>query len=310
MINYISNSGSKVEIYAENPQDNLGIFWIDLINPTEEERLLIEKTYNVELFTKEESEEIESSSKYVETDDEIGINLNFMNRIGNEHQYEPVSFILKNRILFTERDSDFKTFQDTYKKIKVTKPEDGDDAFLVILDTRIDYLADIVEGINNKVAKITQELVNTEKYDRSLLIEITALQENLLGLRENTVEIQRLLSSLIKSKKFPNEDYETVRVMLKDISSILEYTSFCFDRVEFLQNTFQGLIDMEQNRVMKVFTIITVCFAPPTLIAGIYGMNFSHMTGVNHPYGFPIAILLMVATIIGTLFYFKFKNWL
>ncbi|MXV37361.1 magnesium/cobalt transporter CorA [Flavobacteriaceae bacterium Ap0902] len=310
MINYLSNSKPKVEVYTENPLDNKGIFWVDLIQPTEEERKKVEDQFKVELFTKEESEEIESSSKYVETDDEIGINLNFMNRIGNEHQYEPVSFILKDKILFTERDSDFKSFQDSYRKIKVTRPEDGDDAFLVILDTRIDYLADIVEGINDKIAKITKELVKAEKFDSDLLLEITALQEQLLGLRENTVEIQRLLSTLIKSKKFPNEDYETVRVMLKDLSSILEFTSFCFDRVEFLQNTFQGLIDMEQNRVMKVFTVITVCFAPPTLIAGIFGMNFTNMAGLEHPYGFPITIFLMVVSMVGTLLYFKFKNWL
>lgn len=309
MINYLSNSKPKVEIYSENPLDE-GVFWVDLIDATEEEKRLVEQQYNVELFTKEESEEIESSSKYIETDEEIGINLNFLNREKGDHEYTPVSIILKNKILFTERDSAFKSFKDSYKKIKVTKPEDGNDTFLVILDSRIDNLADVVEAINEKIAQITKELVKSRIYNSDLLLEITSLQEKLLGVRENTVEVQRLLSTLIKSKRFPNKNFETIRVMLKDISSILEYTSFCFDRVEFLQDTFQGLVDMEQNRIMKVFTIITVCFAPATLIAGIYGMNFTNMAGLHNPYGFFFSLLAMLVSIVGILIYFKYKKWL
>lgn len=310
MIKYFTNRNPKIEVIENGDFSEDKIFWVDLISPSSEEIHRVENHFGIEMFTEQESEEIESSSKYQETEDEIGINLNFMSKQKDEFIFEPVSFILKHKILYTERDSEYKTFQRTYGKLRRAKPEDGDDAFLLILDTRIDFLADTIEEITEKIAEISGELVRKENFNSDLLYEITSLQEQLLGIRENTIEIQRLLSSLIKSKLFPNEDHETVRIMLKDLSSILEYNSFCFDRLEFLQNTFQGLVDMEQNRIMKVFTIITVLFAPATLIAGIYGMNFAQMEGVNHPYGFYFALLFMVLSMAFTLILFKYKKWL
>ena len=310
MIKYFINKGQKVELIEQGDFAEEQIFWVDLISPTEEEVQRVEKQFDIELFTDQESQEIESSSKYIETKDEIGINLNFVTNDDDEFKFNPVSFILQKKVLFTKRMYDYRTFQLTYKKLQIARPEDGDDAFLLLLDTRIDFLADTIEEITDKIARISGELVHEENFNTDLLYEISSLQEQLLGIRENTIEIQRLLSSLIKSKLFPNEDHETVRIMLKDLSSILEYTSFSFDRLEFLQNTFQGLVDMDQNKIMKVFTIITVLIAPATFIAGIYGMNFSRMAGVDNPYGFYIALFLMLLSMIITLLLFRYKKWI
>jgi len=98
--------------------------------------------------------------------------------------------------------------------------------------------------------------------------------------------------------------------MIKDVSSLLEHSSFNFERLEFLQNTFLGLLDMEQNRVIKIFTVVTVIFMPPTLIASMYGMNFKYIPELSSSYGYPFAIILMVLSSVLTLLFFKKKKWL
>ena len=113
-------------------------------------------------------------------------------------------------------------------------------------------------------------------------------------LRENFVEKQRILSSILKSHFFPKENYENMRVMIKDVGSLLDHVAFNFERLEYMQNTFLGLIDIEQNRIIKIFTVVTVIFMPPTLIASIYGMNFKWMPELTEPWGYPLALLFMV----------------
>jgi magnesium transporter len=97
---------------------------------------------------------------------------------------------------------------------------------------------------------------------------------------------------------------------MKDISSILQHIEFGFERLEYLQNTFLGLVDLEQNKVIKIFTVVTVVFMPPTLIASIYGMNFAHMPELGWRMGYPVAILLMILSSLLFLWYFKLKKWL
>lgn len=236
--------------------------------------------------------------------------MNFTNNKHDEEFLEPVSFILKDNVLFTERDNEYVTFRATSRKVRMLKPQTGERAFLMILDTRIDYLADSIELITEKISKLTKKLVKEEKLDSDLLKEITNLQEKSMVIRENSMEMQRVLSSLNKSRIFPNDFYETITIMLKDLSSLLEHVSFNFHRLEFLQDTFQGLVDMEQNQIMKVFTIMTVIFAPATLIAGIYGMNFEYMPELDEKYAYPLALLGILISMVAPLGYFKMKKWI
>lgn len=311
MINYVilENGIHKQESGGAFP-DASKIIWVDLINPTPEERQQVERTFDIELFTKQESEEIESSSKYVEMEVEIGINMNFLKQSGQEFSKEPVSFILKDKILFTQRTEHYKSFSDTYKNFKITKPADGDDVFLNILETRIDFDADLIENITDQITTISKELVKDREVSRKLLLDIANLQETTISLRENIVEKQRILSSILKSKKYPKEDLEKMRVMFQDVSSLLDHVAFNFERLEFLQDTFLGLVDMEQNRVIKIFTVVTVVFMPPTLIASMYGMNFVFMPELDEKWGYPFAIFLMILSSSLTLLFFKRKNWL
>lgn len=310
MVNYFYIEDNIIHIENHLSSLSSNVFWIDLINPTDEEKFQVEKQFNVELFTKQESEEIESSSKYLEAGDEIGINLNFLIQDGDQFRNEPVSFIIKNKMLITQRNYEYRSFTETYRKLRVIKPIDGDDIFLTILATRIDFDADLIESITDKITSISKALSTERDPNRELLLKINTLQESTIAVRENIVEKQRIISSMLKSKLFPKEDYENMRIMIKDVGSLLDHTSFNFERLEFLQNTFLGLVDMEQNRIIKIFTVVTVIFMPPTLIASAYGMNFKFMPELDQVWGYPFAILLMALSSVFTLLFFRRKKWL
>ena len=179
-----------------------------------------------------------------------------------------------------------------------------------MLETRIDFDADLIESVTEQISTISRGLIEDNDLERDILLKITALQESTIAIRENIVEKQRILSAILKSRFFPKEDYEMIRVMIKDVGSLLDHTSFNFERLEFLQNTFLGLVDMEQNRIIKIFTVVTVVFMPPTLIASMYGMNFQFMPELDENWGYPFAIVLMIMSSALTLLFFKRKKWL
>jgi len=310
MIKYISVENEQFKVQTGTEFLHPDIIWIDMVNPTDEEKLQVEKAFGVELFTPQESEEIESSSKYNESEEEIGINLSFLRKDNEAYINEPVSFILKDNFLITQREQEYKTFLDTFNRIRSLKPANGTDIFLALLETRIDFDADLIENITEQITKISKGLVKENDLERELLLKITSFQESTIAIRENIVEKQRMLSAMLKSKFFPRENYETLRVMIKDVGSLLDHTSFNFERLEFLQNTFLGLVDLEQNRIIKIFTVVTVVFMPPTLIASMYGMNFRFMPELDEVWGYPFAILLMIMSSVATLLFFKRKKWL
>jgi magnesium transporter len=277
-----------------------------------EEQKLVEQKFEIELFTRQEAEEIESSSKYAELGGEISINSNFLVKFGDTYTNEPVSFIMKGNFLITQRNVDLKTFDDAHRRMRPNAWQDNSNfqIFIWLFETRIDFDADFLEAIARDIADISRDLAVERNTDESLLIKINHLQEVTMLIRVNIVDKQRIISSILKSKLFPDEDYSKMRVMVKDVGSLLEHTQFNFERLEYLQNTFLGLLDIEQSKIIKIFTVVTVVFAPPTLIASLYGMNFRFMPELGQTWGYPFALLLMVLSSGITLFYFRKNNWL
>lgn len=289
------------------------LVWVDLQNPTIEEKVTVETYFDIKYSSEEESAEIESSSRFNEVEDELIINSNFLSLKEKGFNYYPVSIVLEKGILFTYRDNDLKTFGDSVKRIRSNPGgyENGYHILLTILETGIDHDADIIEGLAKEIAELSQQLtLNNKRADKEILHTISSFQNNNMLMRENIIDKQRLISSLLKSSLFP-EDYTSVlRIMIKDIGSLIEHNKFAFERLEYLQNNFMGLINIEQNRIIKIFTVATVAFMPPTLIASIYGMNFQFMPELNWEFGYAWALVLMVFSSATTLFYFKRKNWL
>lgn len=295
------------------PADCERMIWVDLQSSTNEEQKLVQSTFQIEFYTPQEAAEIESSSRYFEDEQNIEANNAFIAEQNKTYFTEQVSFILKKEILFTLRNADLKSFGQTVRKLRSYRQSGtlkGIQIFLLLLETQIDYEADFIEFISKLTNTISKKLIKEKSYEEEVLISITELQENTILARESIVDKQRLVSSLLKSDAISDNDKDRLRIVMKDINSILQHVEFSFERLEFLQNTFLGLVNIEQNTVIKIFTVVTVVFMPPTLIASIYGMNFRSMPELGWTFGYPLAILLMIMSSMGFLWYFKRKKWL
>ena len=258
--------------------------------------------------------EIESSSRYIEEDDFLIANSNFLVP-DSEHRYAnvPVSFLLKDDTLFTYRNADLKSFADTVKRIKSSRAvfSDGAQILISIFESRIDYDADLIEMVSGEIKAINRMLDLDANLDKEMLLNINDYQELTMSIRENVVDKQRVISSMIRSDGWFNDlEQQRLRTLIKDINSLIDHTNFIFERLEFLQNTYLGLIDLEQNRVVKIFTVVSLVFLPPTLLASIWGMNFDQMPEVHWKYGYVFAWAMMVLSSALTVWVFRRKNWL
>jgi magnesium transporter len=316
MIRVYTISKGKIEQH-KNPrlEDVLelnNVIWIDLQSPTQQERKFVETHYKIEFFTSQELQEIESSSRFLETEETIEINLGFV-ASDPELFVQNITFILKGNILFTYRQGDSKIFAEAVRRLKAMNQETkehGLDIFLTMLEARIDGDADLIESTNRKLNMVSKELLSRKTLDQDLLLGIAQLQENVMLLHETITEKQRVVSSLIRIPEFNKIENERLTIIIRDIASLLQHSQFSSERLEYMQNTFLGLVNIEQNQVIKIFTVVTVVFMPPTLIASIYGMNFIHMPELKWVGGYPFAIGLMIFSSLAFLWFFKRKKWL
>lgn len=292
--------------------DNL--IWIDLQNPSPAEIKDVEANFEFKFQSRQEQLEIESSSRYFETDDEIIANSNFLkfDSSGEGFISSAVSFILQDDVLFTYRESDLGSFSECVKKIKASGRlfYSGKQILATLLETDTDNDADLLESLGRQVSALSREMTFDRNPSEEVILQISSLLELTMTLRQNVIDKQRVLSAMLKSKEFEGEEYERLRIVIKDINSLIDHTNFNFERLEYLQNTVMGLINIEQNKIIKIFTVASVIFMPPTLIASVYGMNFAHIAEFNWKYGYWFAIGLMVLSSSFTLLFFKRRNWL
>ena len=249
--------------------------WIDLVDPDGTEKRAVESFLGTEIQSRAQAEEIESSSRYFETDDAIFANTNFLTPGAEEYNMQAVSFTLVDRTLTTLREVPLRSFTELQRRLQVNPKQypSGFTVFATILDQRVDLDADMIELLSKEISQYAKRINEEEDIDQELLIDISQLQENTMMIRENVVDKQRLISNLMRSTKVPRSLENRLNVLLQDISSLLSHTNFCFERLEYLQDTVLGLINLEQNKIMKILAVVSVFLMPPTLIAGFYGMN-------------------------------------
>jgi len=280
--------------------------WIDLHDVDEEIENQLEDFLKIYIQEEEEMEEIEMSSRYIETSDTLVVNSNFLL---NNFEFETVSFILKNDILVTVHNEELPSFSETTKKIS-SNPRNyptGFHVMIALLETRVEKDADMIEDIIDKVTKLSDSIQDA---DEDVLMDITELQEQTMMIRQNIIEKQRSMSNLLRSDLVPKELHPKINIVLKDVNSLVEHAKFSFERLDYLQNTFLGLVNIAQNKIIKIFTIVSVIFMPPTLVASIFGQNFPDMPFLNNHYGFWISLVLMIAFSGIILLIFKRKKWL
>lgn len=296
----------SLDFLKSNPIQNF--LWIDLNDVDEEVENELEDFLKIYIQEEEEMIEIEMSSRYIETNDTLVVNSNFL--LSN-FETDPVSFILKNNILVTVRGEELISFHETVKKISANPRNypTGAHVLVALLETRVEFDADMIENMTQKITQLSNSLTLQEA-DEELLSEIKNLQEKTMLLRENIIDKQRTVSSMLRSEFIPAELQPKLTIIIKDINSLVEHIKFSFDRLDYLQDTFLGYVNIEQNKIIKIFTIVSVIFMPPTLIASIYGMNFEIMPELDKRWGYPIALLLMVLSSLFILYYFKKRKWL
>ncbi len=296
----------SLEFLKSNPIHNF--LWIDLNDVDEEVESELEDFLKIYIQEEEEMIEIEMSSRYIETNDTLVVNSNFL--LSN-FETDPVSFILKNNILVTVRGEELISFHETVKKISAHPKnyQTGAHVLVALLETRVDFDADMIENMTQKVTQLSNSL-SLKEADEELLSEIKNLQEKNMLMRENIIDKQRVISSMLRSEFISDELQPRLTIIIKDINSLIEHIKFSFDRLDYLQDAFLGYVNIEQNKIIKIFTIVSVIFMPPTLIASIYGMNFAFMPELDTRWGYPIAIFLMVLSSLFILYYFRKRKWL
>lgn len=317
MINFFIKQDNKITVvkdisYLQEKPSLIGkVLWIDMLVPLQEEISFVETNFNIIFPTKQESEEIEISSRYWEEDEKIEINSYFLIAQEDNSYNETVSFILQDKVLISIRYKELKTFKEFMKKFNLVSKSinNGYEIFCKIIDIRIDADADVIEKLSKDITRLRKHVFSDYTNDDEEILEKISFFEDLnMRIRENLTDKQRILTSLIKSDKYDNTLKNDIKIMLKDIASLIDYTEFNFERLDYLQNIFIGVLSIEQNKVIKIFTIVNVVFLPPTLIASVYGMNFDFMPELKWDYGYAVAIVLMVISAILPIAIFKKKK--
>lgn len=290
------------------------VLWIDLLHPSTQEIAYISKTYLLDIPTKEEREEIEESARYWEDSESVTINTYFLTRPNEENilHNETITFLLTHNILFTVRYSEFKVFDEIQQRVLASPKnfEDGFDLISKIFELRVEKDADMLESIAKQTRLLRRAVVFDKKLGDDILENLSILQEMHLSLRDSLFDKRLAITALLRTNKADLEVKKDLGIVLKDINSLVEFTNVNMNILDNIQTLFSSQINIEQNKTIKIFTVVTVAMMPPTLISTIYGMNFKYMPELEWTYSYPIVLGIMIVSTALPILYFKKKKWL
>lgn len=314
MITAYSQNNGKLNPCVIDKQEDLikNAVWIDLVNPSEEEYQWIKEVYDQDLPALDTLVEIEASSRFFQDVSGLHLRSYFIHETLESSHNVNVAFILNQDYLFTLRDEaliSFKLYQQKVEK-DFSSENATFDIMLGIFEVKVDRLADLLEQLHFEVEALNTNVLVKEQKLGDVLTQLMTIQNRNDNSLLSMMDKQRVLSFLLRSKKCPKETEELLREILQDLRSLKDHSTFLFEKVQFLMDAIMGRINIEQNKIIKIFSIAAVVFLPPTLIASIYGMNFHNMPELSWRYGYPLAIILMIAAGIAPYLYFKAKGWL
>ena len=315
--------GSIIDAKAEKIPD--GATWIDLEEPTKEEEQLVERCVGLDIPTPEELAEIEPSSRLYERNGALYMTVSVLfGVVDGAPATTPIGFVLANSRLVTVRyatPKPIRAFADHIRR----EPElarDSSSVLVGMLDAIIDRLADELETLSAEMEQLSAHIFRRAVDERripaarltALLTRIGRAQSLLTKIRYSAVSTSRMLSFLGGTARLHEPELMEVRrhvtSLATDVSSLGEHASFLNDNLTFLLDASLGLISIEQNAAMKLFSWAALVFLPPTLIAGIYGMNFQVFPELNWPLGYPMALALMLASGVLPYLYFRRRGWI
>ena len=300
--------------------------WIDMLSPTPDEEKLVQAALRLEVPTREEMQEIESSSRLYRENDALFLTANFLYGVeGGEYGSTAISFVLGNANLVTVRYATpraFEVFGARCQRTPTALLGTPDAVMLHLFEQVVDRLADILERIGADMDRASQAAFRTARAKAKATAKDAGLRESLLTLgqvgevttraSETLLGLSRILSfvSAEKSIAVRKENQGLIKTLVRDVRSLVEHAGFLNSKANFLLDAVLGIINVEQNAIIKTFTVASVALMPPTLIASVYGMNFDVMPELRWALGYPFALVLMVVSAVVPVLYFKRKGWL
>jgi magnesium transporter len=299
------------------------LVWIDLVNPTREEEAELEKLLGVGIPTREEMEEIEISSRLYNEDGAAYMTAMLPAQTDADNPViAPVSFVLAAARLITVRYHEpraFETFPARAAKVQMGC-ENGEDVLVALLEATVDRLADILERAGRDIDGVSREVFQhrgarpTSAQDFQTVLGTIGRKGDLISdIRDSLVTLERLISFLghgAMQRKSAKDTRERIKTLSRDIRSLADHAGFLSQKITFLLDATLGMINIEQNAIIKIFSVAAVAFLPPTLIASIYGMNFERMPELGWPWGYAFALVLMLLSAVVPYAYFKRRGWL
>ena len=317
---FVLNNRRLNQLHVESLEDlnNSEPIWIDLVSPTATEREWIKTLFSLELPSLEDMQDLETSARFFEGENgELHLRSDFLLELNEDDSRNvPVAFILKNNTLLSLHLEDLPVFRLVRMRAR-TRPGYIEDAREVLLDlyaTDAEYSADALEGVYAELEKISQSVLTTKMTDveAANILARVANEEDLNGrIRRNVMDTRRAVSFLMRQKLLEADQAEEARQILRDIESLDGHTAFLFDKINFLMDATVGFININQNKIIKIFSVASVAMLPPTLIASIYGMNFKrYFPELDWEFGYPFALAMMLVSVVVPFAYFKRKGWL
>ncbi|MDP4030321.1 MAG: magnesium/cobalt transporter CorA [Gallionella sp.] len=289
--------------------------WVDAIAPGEDEREWVAKSFSVILPQPEHLRDIEASARFYEEDSELHVRSDFLLGKESDSRSIIVAFVLSDNVLFSVHDEDTPVFQH-FRLRSRGQPDLVADSLYVLVDlygSDVEFSADALEEAYADLGEISGTVLNNTLSDKQAgaVLANIAHAEHLNGrIRRNLMDTRRAVSFLMRSKLLAPEQFEEARQIMQDIDSLDGHTAFLFDKINFLMNTTVGFINVNQNKIVRLFSVAAVALLPPTLIASVYGMNFKYMPELDWEMGYPFALSLMALSVAVPLWVFLRKGWL
>jgi magnesium transporter len=307
-----------IETGAALPEEAV---WIDLVSPAEGEDKTVERLVGVAIPTREEMHEIEISSRLYAENGARYMTATLMCRYDTMTPgTTPVTFILSGHRLITVRYDEPRPFAIVRQKLgKSCAPAvNGESVLIDLLDAIIDRAADILEKIGAEVDRLSHWIFDRHsarapQFYKNVLQQIGRKGDMTAKGRESLVSVGRLilfLANEAEGMRWTKENRAQLKSMTRDVQALSDHATYLTNTITFLLDAMIGMVSIEQNNIIKIFSVVAVVMMPPTLIASIYGMNFKHMPELDFELGYPLAIVLMVLAAILPYFYFKWRKWL
>jgi magnesium transporter len=319
MLSYIPSA-----LNAAHTQNSGKDFWIDLMQPTEEEIARVESEYDVRIPSPDQLKEIESSSRLRTDGKTMYLSMPLVAH-GDQADAVPgfLGFILSAQLLVTVRYTELHTFADVRARIEKDPRQFGSDTtFTALLEAMVDFAADFLESIGGNLGGISRQVFRARGRERrqvkratrmlrEMLTVVGDAGERLSQIRESLLGLQRIIvfTSETACDWLRPEIQARLKTVRRDLSSLTDFETHLSGKVQFLLDAILGFINTEQNDIFKVLTIVSVVGIPPTLIASMYGMNFHNMPELSWRWGYQYGLVLIALSTITPIVWFKWRGW-